>query len=171
MTSYSLYFGHDESADERRDYRCETFVMGAARCLLGSFTTIQDPGKDDDDPPAEAQAEWWHSAARGWELDALHPDDRREFRHRVEGFFDVAYDDLEVVLALIRERENHWASPARRAWYRAGMLLPHTANGSGVGFWEYGDAGRRVTDAADRAGEFHAWCTPTYDRDQYAHLS
>jgi len=167
MTSYSICRPDSDDPDDVRHARLETFIMGAARCLLSSRTEVLTPDTDhhDDTETVYAEAEWWHSAREGWELDALAPDDRKIFSEACEWFVTGHWADLDTLTAEIVEHGGEWGRSLGWAWYRAGMLFVYNTNSEGIGFWEYGDAGRRLADAVQESDtEISAFC---YDQDAY----
>lgn len=176
MTSYSIYL--DDAAalgeDELRQAATETFIAGAARCLLGEYTVVDPENEQAHRTETQyAEAEWWHSARRGWELEALDPGDRAEFRKLCEDFVAANYYNLEALAVAVRERGGPWADSDGWAWYRLGMLLVHESHGAGIGYWEYERitrAAQSLSHAAAEVGEISAWTRTADDGDPFAHL-
>lgn len=150
MTSYSLYGTNsirfvdgglstdDELAAEQLDQITNCVAAGAMRALLDSVRDLADPD-------VEVYAEQWHSAAEGWELDALHPDSREEFTKYVQRF---TRENLAEILSLAHylawesERNNtgersNWFHDTGMGIYRVGQLLGYDASGTGIALDDY----------------------------------
>lgn len=151
MTSYSLYgTSHikfvdgglspddDERAADDLDAITNCVAAGAMRSLLNST-------RDYADEDAEVYAEQWHSADEGWELDALHEDDRAAFMDSITRF---TRENLTDVLALANylawdyERDavgerSLWFHDTAMAIYRVGELLGYDAGGQGISLDDY----------------------------------
>lgn len=153
MTSYSLYgtgsirwvdgtvSTDDEKAEEQFEAVTNCLAAGAARALLD---TTRDLAPEDEQDSTEIYAEQWHSADEGWELEAIHPDDRDAFvafvaRFVRENIADIVW--LANRLAWQDERSGGerpiWWHEQGMALYQVGQLLGHEGSGSGVSLTDY----------------------------------
>ncbi|MFG3710930.1 hypothetical protein [Micromonospora sp. NPDC047730] len=148
MTSYSIYYPQSDDPQEVWRSRVETFLSGAARSFLDTAEVVTE--EEDPAETEEAYAVWWHSERRGWELDAIHPDDRPRFVKRLGDFAGENPGDLALVVNQILEdarRLGHaYVHDVDTAWYRAGELYIYNSQGQGIGLWEHGDAGKRLSE-------------------------
>lgn len=141
MTSYSIFTATDATdTDEVNDARTESFVHGVARTLLD----LAEIG----DGTEESYAELWHTPAAGWEIEAIERADRVALRARVQSFVDANRADIDATAHAISVDASRpaYVTSVDAAYYRAGELFTHTVQGSGIGLWEYGDAGQRLSD-------------------------
>ncbi len=168
MTSYSIFhsadFGGDpDDPDEIHYAQLQTFLHGAARAVLDTAEMLGDES-------AEVCAEQYHSPRSGWEIRAIHADDRERFEGRLTAFFNLHREDLinfAAELLTSNDRPCYVRSWPDGAWYRAGYLYVFNARGEGIGFAGYGPAGDRLADGVrnERAAvsaiaypEDHALC-------------
>ncbi len=147
MTSFSVYgtgrlalvdgslSTDDELAAEQLDQITNCIAAGAIRALL-------DTVRDNFDQETEVYAEQWHSAAEGWELDAVVKDDLPPFMAMCERF---VHDNVQNILNLAKRiawdprwaGENYWHGDDGMAIYRVGTLLGYKLHGDGIGFDDY----------------------------------
>ena len=158
MTSYSIFTPVGDDTDEVRECQYQSLLRGAARALLDE---AEIAGADHSRETQTASASQWQSPVIGWELRAIHSDDRARVERRVRQVFDGAYADLtEVVAKIVRAAIMPHIGGRYLAWYRAGELLLHSTLGSGIGLWEYGEAGERAHKVAEDGGPIRAEANP-----------
>lgn len=177
MTSYSTYGtdrlrlvdgtlspDDDERFEDERGTVVNCVAAGAMRALLDSASDLAEPH-----PAAgagavvvradEARAVQWHSAAEGWELDALTDADQPAFLELVGRFVS---DNLDTILALATriawdprfaaEKVTH--RNQGMSIYRIGELLGYQLSGQGIGFVDYS---LHEHQGADLIGRLDSW--------------
>jgi hypothetical protein len=146
MTSFSTYgtgnlalvdgslATDDELAEEQLEAIINCVASGAARALLNTV-------RDEADTDAQVDATQWHSAAQGWETDAIVDEDLPDFLNMCDRF---VRDNVQNILNLAsriaweaRWSDELWHGDKGMAIYRIGMLLGHTVHSDGTGFDDY----------------------------------
>ncbi|TDC01134.1 hypothetical protein E1091_03445 [Micromonospora fluostatini] len=143
MTNYSIFTPSSDDPDDVLEAHVQSFLHGVARALLDNAEIV---GADHTVETQTANATDYHSPRMGWEVDAIRPDDRERFVKRIAEFAETFHDDLtEVCAAIAREAYPPYVGHFGGEWYRAGELYYYDSNGEGIGLWEYGPAGERLS--------------------------